>query len=162
MIKRNQKIINSMNMITDMMLNFVSYYIILYIRFVMMDATVSLLLWDYPYIVFPILYSVLSVCLYYTFKMYSSFRIKRVGKENVTILCVNGVLIIAIMAVLFIMRIEDFSRSVLVLYWLLSSVAIITKRFFVRNILRYFRKRVMFARGERRKHRVKNRQKQQG
>ncbi len=141
MIKRNQKLINILNMLSDGMIIFLSYYIALFIRFVVLGGKSSLLLWKFPYSMYRLVFSAGAVFVYYALGMYGSFRFKKVGSENISILSINGVLTVMFMAFLFVIRLEDFSRGVLFLYWAVSSLAIILKRAFVRKTLHYFRKR---------------------
>lgn len=140
MIKKNQKIINILNMLSDGIIIFLSYFVSLFIRFVLMNGTVSLILWRYPYTLVAVIYSIAMVFFYYGMRMYGSYRFKAAGIENLSILSINGVGIMSLMSVMYILRLEDFSRSVLIIYWAVSSVAVILKRFIVRKILHHYRR----------------------
>ncbi len=140
MIRKNQHIINILNMLSDLFLIFTSYYISLYIRFVAMDGMVSIRLWRMPYRVVPVVYSVIIVRMYYGFRMYGSFRFKNAGSENLTILAINGSGILSLMAFFYLIHIHDFSRGALVVYWIVSSGLVIVKRYTVRKILHHFRR----------------------
>ena len=140
MIKKNQKIINILNMLSDGIIIFLSYFVSLFIRFVLMNGTVSLILWRYPYTLVAVMYSIAMVFFYYGMRMYGSYRFKAAGVENLSILSINGVGIMSLMSVMYILRLEDFSRSVLIIYWAVSSVAVILKRFIVRKILHHYRR----------------------
>ncbi len=140
MIKRNQRIINILNMISDGVILFVTYYFSLFMRFVVLKGTVSVVLWRYPYSLIAVFYSLSMVFFYYVMRMYGSYRFKAVGAENIAIATMNGIGIITLMAFMFVFRIEDFSRSVLVIYWLVATLSIIIKRFIVRTILRHYRR----------------------
>ena len=140
MIKQNQRIINIFNVFSDGIIIFLSYFISLYIRFILLDGTVSVILWRYPYNLTAVVYSVSMVFFYYIMSMYGSYRFKAVGVENIAIATMNGIGIITLMACMFVFRLEDFSRGVLMIYWAVSTVAIILKRFIVRIILRHYRR----------------------
>ncbi len=140
MIKKNQKIINILNMLSDGIIIFLSYFVSLFIRFVVMKGTISLILWRYPYTLVAVLYSLSMVFFYYAMKMYGSYRFKAVGAENLTIVTINGIGVMSLMAVMYLLRLADFSRSVLMIYWAVSTVAIILKRFIVRKILHHYRR----------------------
>jgi len=140
MIKQNQRIINIFNVFSDGIIIFLSYFISLYIRFILLDGTVSVILWRYPYNLTAVVYSVSMVFFYYVMRMYGSYRFKAVGVENIAIATMNGIGIITLMACMFVFRLEDFSRGVLMIYWAVSTVAIILKRFIVRIILRHYRR----------------------
>ncbi len=140
MIKRNQKIINILNMVSDGIIIFLSYFVSLFIRFVLLNGTVSLILWRYPYTLVAVIYSLAMVFFYYVMKMYGSYRFKAAGVENRTIVTINGIGVMCLMAVMYMLRLEDFSRSVLMIYWAVSTVAIILKRFIIRKILHHYRR----------------------
>ena len=140
MIKKNQRLINIFNMLSDCMLIYLAYFLSLFVRFVVFKGKISLALWEAPYTLITALYSFLVVFAFFLSGMYGSYRFKKAGSENISIFSINGVGIVALMAILFIMRSEDFSRGVLLLYWVISSLAVILKRYFVRKILHYYRK----------------------
>lgn len=140
MIKRNQKLINILNMLSDCMLIFFSYYLALFFRFVVLDGKISLILWEYPYSLAMAIYSLFIVFIYRVCRMYGSYRFKAMGEENLTILSINGLGIIILMALMYILRLTDFSRGVFVLYWIISSLAIVAKRFVIRYVLYHYRR----------------------
>lgn len=140
MIKKNQRVINFLNMLSDYLIIFISYYISLFVRFIIFNGHISIALWEGHYILVPLIYSAFLVLVYRTCRMYGSYRFKAMGQENVTILTINSIGSFALMATLFILKIDDFSRGVILIYWSITSAAIILKRLFVRGLLRYFRK----------------------
>ncbi len=140
MIKKNQRIINICNMISDGIIIFFSYYISLFIRLIVFHGTTTLPLWRFPYSLRIAVFSVAVVFVYYVLKMYGSYRFKAVGSENSTILMINGFSIITFTAILFTTRIENFPRSILFIYWVVSSTLIILKRLTVRKTLHFFRR----------------------
>ncbi len=139
-IKRNQKTINMLNMLSDACLIFISYFISLFIRFIILDGIITVKLWSFSYSVIIGIYSVLVVLVYYGMKMYGSYRFKDTTNEAINIFLINGVLISILTTFLFVFKINEFSRLVLFLYWLISSFLVITKRAVVRSILKKFRK----------------------
>ncbi|MBR5873931.1 MAG: undecaprenyl-phosphate glucose phosphotransferase [Oscillospiraceae bacterium] len=140
MIKRNQKLINILNMLSDCILIFFSYYLALFFRFIVFDGKISLMLWKYPYSLAMAIYSIAIVFVYRICRMYGSYRFKAVGEENISISAINGFGIITLMATMYIFHMNNFSRGVLVLYWGISSIIIIAKRFAVRHILHHYRR----------------------
>lgn len=140
MVHNNQSIINRLNMISDACLIFVAYYASLVLRFVFLDGWITLKLWAYPFSLIAGIYSIAIVFVYYVSRMYGSYRFKDVMTEALNILLINGIGIVFLMAVYYLMHATDFSRGVLVIYWLLSSFFVILKRLVGRAILRKFRK----------------------
>ena len=140
MIKRNQKLINVLNMISDSILIYLSYYLALFFRFAVLDGKISRILWRYPYSLIMAVYSIAIVLVYGLFRMYGSFRFKEAGSENFAILNINALGMMALMAVMYIFRFTNFSRGVFVIYWLVSTIMIVAKRFTVRKILHRYRR----------------------
>lgn len=138
--KRNQRIINVLNMISDGVLVFASYYIALFLRFVTFQGYVSIELWSKEYVYLVAVFSVILIGVYYACKMYGSYRFKQKGSEIFAILRINGYAIVVLMGLFYLIRVNDFSRGVLFLYWIVSSATVIFKRMVVRYILWNFRK----------------------
>ena len=139
MIRRNQKIINVLNMLSDFGLTMLAYFAALILRFDVMHGTVSLNLTNRTFVTGAVVYSIAIVTAYYADRMYGSYRFKKAGEENLTIFFINGIGTLAYMAVLFLFRIVDFSRVALVLFWMLSSGFVIGKRMAIRALLRHYR-----------------------
>ncbi len=138
--KRNQRIINILNMISDGVLVFASYYIALFLRFVTFQGHVSIELWAKEYVYLVASFSVVLIGVYYACKMYGSYRFKEKSREIFAILRINGYAIVVLMGFFYLTRVNDFSRGVLFLYWVISSATVILKRMVVRCILWNFRK----------------------
>lgn len=141
MIRKNQKLINLFNILSDAGLLFASYYAALALRFEVLNGSESVLpLHGQMYLAVAAGYSIVLVLVYICFHMYGSYRFKEPGSEIVTILLINGVGVLALMALLYFTRLVNFSRLAIFFLWLFSSLFIIAKRTAVRAILRYYRK----------------------
>ena len=84
-------------------------------------------------------YCILIVLVYYALGLYGYGRLRRRREEGLCILLVNGLGTLGLMATFYVVRIVDFSRLMLVLFWLISSAAIILKRTLLRGALSYYR-----------------------
>lgn len=140
MIKRNQKFINFLNMLSDGMIIVMSYFAAVYIKFNILDGVVSIDLWHYPYTLFPIIYALAVVIAYRAFRMYGSFRFKRELQEATWIFVINGVRILLAITILYLIKLFNFSRQALFIFYLLSSVLLVLKKWFVRRLMRVFRR----------------------
>ena len=140
MIKKNQRIINFLNIASDALLIFFAYYAALYIRFEILHGYTRLKLFSLRYAAIAAGYSLIVVFTYLALRMYGSFRFRETFGEAVTILLINGVTVLSFMAFLYVTRIMDFPRLAVFLFWLLSSAFVITKRFLGRALLRHYRK----------------------
>lgn len=87
-----------------------------------------------------ILYTLLMVVLYRIFNLYKSFRFKIFIKEILQIIQVNTIGILIFTLMLYLLRLEEFSRGVLFSNFILCTIFISTKRFILRQILRKYRK----------------------
>lgn len=140
MIKQNQRIINFLNIVSDAILTFCSFYLALYVRIELFHGYTTLKLFSPRYLLVITGYSLLVVLVYAALRMYGSYRFKEPGSEIATILLVNAVAVLGFMAFLYVTRIMEFPRLAVFLFWLLSSAAVIGKRMVVRGLLRHYRK----------------------
>ena len=141
MIRKNQKLINLFNVLSDGVLVFAACFAALTMRFDVLDGSQSsILAHSEVYIAVAAGYSILLVIVYCCFHMYGSYRFKAPGEEIFTILLINGVGVLALMALLYFTRVVDFSRLAIFFFWLFSSLFVIGKRTIVRALLRHYRK----------------------
>ncbi len=134
MLKQNQKIISALNMMSDGLIVFISYYISLYIRFVHLDGVVTVMLWEYPYNLIMGIYSVAIVLIYIIAGMYNSRKFS-VSKEHLKIFVLNGIGVVGLTAAMYMWKLQDFSRGVILLLWIISSVFFVIKRLVTGQIL---------------------------
>ena len=137
MLKKNQSIINSLNMLSDFIVLFIAYFISLYLRFVVFGGKVSLILWRWPFVLIPFVYSAFMVVAFYGFRMYGSYRFNNRGDEIISIAGITAMGTLFLMATFFIWKISDFSRGVVFLYWCVSTTLIILKRYIIRGFLKH-------------------------
>ena len=139
MIKRNQKIINALNMISDGIIIIMSYFVAIYIKFNLLDGRVSIDLWHHPYTLLPLIYAVCVVLTYVSVRMYGSFRFKHRMDEITRVFFINGVWMLVAVTYLYLVKEFHFSRSALFIFYLIASVLLILKKWSVRLIMRAFR-----------------------
>ena len=139
MIKRNQKMINILNMVSDGIIIYFSYFISLYIRFKVFDGVISYPLWSRPFSGFIFVFTIIVVFVYKSLKMYGSYRFKTTSSEIFYLLSINLVSISFLTTFLFIIGMHSFSRWLLLIYWSVASVLIILKRYVARKVLKHFR-----------------------
>jgi len=80
------------------------------------------------------------VLVYHILRLYGYSRLKKKREEGLRILLVNGVGTLGFMALFYVMRVEHFSRWMLVLFWLISGFGVIIKRAAVRAVLAHYRR----------------------
>jgi len=139
-IKRNQRLLNALNLATDGMLIVLSYFVSIWLRFTVLDGRRSLQM-DDPRLVAAVFgYAAFIVLAYYVLHLYGYDRLKKKREEGLRILAVNAVGTLAFMAMFYVMRVVDFSRLTLAFFWLISSFGVIVKRSVVRAVLAHYRR----------------------
>ena len=141
MIKRNQRLLNAFNALSDAALILVAYFVSLFLRFDVFNGSVSLDMSDGRFALIALVYSVAMTFLFYLLGMYSTHRARRRSGEYALVLLASGVGVLALMTVFFLLRIMDASRMLMLLFWLISSGLIIAKRAAVRAVLDHYRSR---------------------
>ena len=141
MVKRNQRMFNALNLVIDGILIVLSFMAAMWLRFDVLKGSLSIQFTSATGIMSVLIYSLIVVTAYYVLGIYGGGRLKRKREEGFQIVLINGVGTLSFMAVCYIVRIVDFSRLMLVLFWLISSFLVIFKRLAVRAVLSYCRRR---------------------
>lgn len=137
MIKENQKLFNRLNVISDAAVSLVAVVISYLLVF-------NLLVFDrnYPlidYIKLALVFIPIQLITYGCMGLYDSFRTSTFGRELWRIFqafLMDGMIIIAM---LYIVKIFNFSRLALAIFLVLDFIIIALKRFILRNSLKRFR-----------------------
>ncbi len=137
MIKQNQKIVNIANIISDAILIWISYFISVFIRFEVFSGTSSIQFFLFPCNIIPVIYGISLVIGYIVLRMYGSHRFKNRMTESINIIFINACGIMAFMSAIYMLKIDNFPRGIVVLYWFFSCITVIGKRFVIRKFLRY-------------------------
>ena len=137
MIKRNQRLLNAFNLISDVVLILLSYMAALWLRFDVLGGRKSIQLAS-PTVISAVMgYCLLITLVYYVLGLYGYDRLRRKREESLRIVLVNAVGTLSFMAVCYLLRVVDFSRMMLALFWCISSFAVVFKRMFIRAVLGY-------------------------
>lgn len=139
MIRKNQNILNFLNMASDAFLIFLSYSLAMFLRLEVLDGYTTLNLLGLRCQLLAAGCAVLVVFLYYLLQLYGSYRFKANVSEALKILLVNGIAALAFMAVLYLIRASNFPRLAIAFFWLISSLLVVFKRTLVWGLLRYYR-----------------------
>ena len=140
MIKQNQKWLNLMNLLSDAVLTFLSWFIAGWIRFSLMDGYVSVDFTGRKYILILLAYCGAIVAFYYMLQVYSPKRYKRAGSEAFPILFANAVCTLALTATFYLIRSMDISRLAILLFYLISSFLVVFKHLLERVFLHFIRR----------------------
>ena len=140
MIKENQRVLNQINVITDGLSVFCTLLLAFWVRFYLLPGgEISV-----PFREYVVLGAVLIpiyLFSYASFGLYESFRRKRLYQELGRLLTVNVLDMLLLQAVLFVFKEVHFSRWTLILFFLLNTAALGSKRVLLRLLLRHFRQK---------------------
>ncbi|MBQ9947114.1 MAG: undecaprenyl-phosphate glucose phosphotransferase [Oscillospiraceae bacterium] len=138
MIKENQKLLNRLNVLSDAVVSVIAVIASYLIVFFLLDFEENYPLIDY--IKLALVYIPIQFITYSTAGLYDSHRAVRFTRELKKIFqafLIDGLIIVAM---LYVVKIINFSRFALALFLVLDLVLITTKRFILRQTLKHFRK----------------------
>ncbi len=141
MIRQNQKLINFLNMLTDVALVFAAYLAAMYVRFEVLNGRRGLDLMSAQYLWMALAYSLIVVVVYNVAGLYAPRRYKNPASVLTLILLSNGVTLLGLMAFFYVTRLMDFPRLAVALYWLFSSLLVAAKHMAGRTLVQYYRRR---------------------
>ena len=145
MIQRNQRLLNRLNALSDAGLVLLSYLLatwlwldvisrdqvnLAHIRGLRSGALVAALI-----------YAAWTVLLLWSFRIYRTSRTHQARLQTGRILAGNAIALLTAAAGLYLFRLQDFSRGVLAVYFVVSSGALVAKRAVLQAVLRYARSR---------------------
>ena len=134
MIKENQKLLNKFNAISDIIILFISMTLAYLIRFYIFSPDTYYITLD-TYIKFSIMIIPINLILFNFFNLYHSFRTRSFVKECSSIIKSNTILTAIILSLLFVLKLVHISRLVIIIFYFVNIILIMTKRLILRNIL---------------------------
>ena len=140
MIRKNQKILNRLNVLSDGILVLVSY---LFAAWLWLDVIVNtegnMAAVDNlngRALLVAVIYAAWTTMVLGCLKVYRTTRVHHAGREGGYIVLGNALALLTAGTALYLFRMEDFSRGVLGLYYITSSAALVGKRVVLRWLLR--------------------------
>ncbi len=142
MIKDNQKYFNRLHLLLDALVVAGSYLLAWYLKFEGPFADKSKGALEMGFY-FRALYFLVPgyMILYYVNHMYAPKRMQRIETEIANIIRANTMGAIAFMVAITAFKIENFSRAVIGIFYVLNIFLTILMYSFIRYILRFFRKK---------------------
>ncbi len=140
MIKDNQKLLNKIHLLMDALVIITSYILAWVIRFEVGEASGGVLPKE-SY--FAALLAIVPgyLFLYSAFQLYTPKRTTRTRIEIFTLFKANTVGFLVYLAILYLIHQEDYSRSMMAIFYVLNMVMVSGYRIVLRDILRSFRKK---------------------
>ncbi|MDU4478778.1 undecaprenyl-phosphate glucose phosphotransferase [Clostridium sp.] len=140
MIKENQTLLNRINALSDIIILFISITLSYFIRFFVLNPGTSYI--DlHKYLQFTLIIVPINLMIYYFLNLYDSFRTKSFSKELSNIVKANTIIIIALLSILFIVKLVHLSRLVLIIFYFVNIVLVSIKRYALRKVLWNIRKK---------------------
>ena len=144
MIKDNQKYFNRLHLLIDALIVACSYILAWYLRFESAFATkrqgVGVLgMETYFYALYFIVPG--YVILYYFFNMYTSKRTARRKYEVYGIVKANTAGVLLFLVVLYVVNQPDFSRTMIMIFYVVNVVLSTLSRQILRKAIQYFRRK---------------------
>lgn len=140
MIKENQKTLNQINGLTDVLLLFPCMLLAYFIRFVLFQGEPGHIALSY-YLYATVCIIPLLWFLYSLMGLYDSFRSKNFLTEFSLLLRCNAILFGLMLAFFFIFKEFHLSRWTLLIFFALATLFITVKRWFLRRTLRTLREK---------------------
>ena len=145
MIKRNQRLLNRLNALSDAGIVLLSYLFAswLWLDVISKDGhNVAHVAGIRSHVLIAsLIYAFWTVFLLWAFRLYHTRRTLDAENYFGRVLAGNGIALLTAASALYVFRLEDFSRGVLGIYFLCSSTVLLAKRAAVRSLLRYARSR---------------------
>jgi hypothetical protein len=118
MIKRNQEYINHINAILDFLLVFLSYIFSAWFRLKVLHGWWENQGLSRPMIVASIFYSAGLLLMLSILGFYSSTRVRKLSWKLSTLFVATTLSIFAVTALIFVFKIEDVSRGIIVIFYI--------------------------------------------
>lgn len=138
MIKENQRTLNQINGLTDVLILFPCMILAYFIRFTLFHGVPGHIVLSY-YLMTVLCVSPLFWLLYGLMGLYDSFRAKNFLQEFSLLLRSNTIIFGILLAFFFAFKQFHLSRWTLFVFFALATVAVAVKRWFLRRLLRSFR-----------------------
>ena len=137
-MRKHQWLVNMVNFTADVVLILVAYALATWLRNgYMVDSQASFIeLFNKQYALVACVYAVCIGVAYVACRLYGSFRFQNFIHEARTIAAINGVGILGVGAVLYIVRLTEFSRLVLGFFYVFSVSFVLAKRVVLRGLFR--------------------------
>ncbi len=134
MIKENQNLLNKTNAFSDILILFISMTLAYFIRFYIFSPDTNYIKLI-KYIQFTLVIVPINLILYNFLNLYHSFRTTAFKKEFIQIIKANTILTAILLSLLYVFRLVDISRWVVVTFYFVNITLITCKRFILRQTL---------------------------
>ncbi|MCC0683609.1 undecaprenyl-phosphate glucose phosphotransferase [Clostridioides sp. ZZV14-6345] len=138
MIKENQKVLNKMQMLLDILIVLVSFLLAYITKFIFLGGINSIGIRGY--IITTVLSLLLYFILYNIVDLYSTKRTVNLYKVIKQIIIANIISISILAFTFFIVKLVNYSRTVLILFVIYNTILTSMSRIIIRYVLRRYRR----------------------
>ena len=140
MIKRNQDYLNRLSAIIDFLLVFISYIFSAWFRLKVLHGWWENIGLSRPMIIASLIYAAGLLLMLSALGFYNSTRVRKLSWKLSTLFIATTLSIFIVTALIFVFKIEDISRGIIALFYLLTLFLLGGKQFLTRTILNQLRK----------------------
>jgi len=128
MLQKNRRFKVFLNMLLEAGIIFLSYHIAIFIRFSLMNGARNAVLESLSTEMLIFMYSLCTVVLFYLFHLYIPVHQLPLTRELTGVTLLGLLSVMALGTVLYLLRIEDFSRLALGIFALILIISLCLKR----------------------------------
>lgn len=139
MIKRNQVYLNRVSAIVDFLLVFISYLFSAWFRLKVLHGWWENQGLSLPMIIASLFYAAGLLLMLSILGFYSSTRVKKLSWKIETLFISTTISIFIVTALIFVFKIEDVSRGIIAIFYILTLVLLSGKQFLTRTVLNQVR-----------------------
>jgi Undecaprenyl-phosphate glucose phosphotransferase len=140
MIRENQKYLNMLLVLIDMLVITFALFIAWFIRFRTDILGVGIDNWGISeYVISLVFILIIYSLLNYFLGLYNPQRTDNITNETKQIIQVNIIGLLILVTALYVIKVDDYSRYLLAMFAIFSTIFMITERFVFRSLLRYVR-----------------------
>ena len=137
MIKENQRLLNRINILSDALIIYLMIPVSFWTRFTLQQGVVNVTLQDY--LVLGLYYTVLQIALFFAFGLYRPHRHVPLQRELTRLFLACALGFVLLLSWLSLRHMDDYSRQMLVVFFLLSFFFLTLKRILLRHTLSHLR-----------------------
>ena len=139
MIKRNQEYLNRISAVLDFILVFIAYLFSAWFRLKVLHGWWENIGLSRPMIIASLVYAAGLLLMLSILGFYSSTRVRKLFWKIETLFIATTISIFIVTAFIFIFKIEDISRGIIVLFYVLTLFLLGGKQFLTRAVLNQLR-----------------------
>lgn len=140
MIKRNQEYLNRINAVLDFLLVFLSYLFSAWFRLKVLHGWWENQGLSRPMIIASLFYAAGLLMMLSILGFYNSTRVRKLSWKLTTLFIATTLSIFAVTAFIFVFKIEDVSRGIIAIFYVLTLLLLSGKQVLTRAVLNQLRK----------------------